>query len=93
VAAVVTLGAGGVIQRARVAMTGFASSAVRLAGVEATLTGQAASPDQIEGAAQRAVEGLELRDATGGGAAFKANLAAVYTRRALTRAVARARRP
>jgi aerobic carbon-monoxide dehydrogenase medium subunit len=92
VAAVVTLGAGGVVQRARVAMTGFASSAVRLRGVEATLTGKAASPEQIEGASRRAIEGLELRDATGGGAAFKGNLAAVYTRRALTRAVARARR-
>src|SRR5688572_23571967 len=91
VAASVTLGDGGAVQRARVAMTGLPSQATRLTGVEAALTGKSATPDQIEAAARRALEGLEIRDAVGGDAAYKTNLAAVYTRRALTRAVERAR--
>ena len=52
---------------------------------------KAPTSEQIEAAARRAAEGLELRDLTGGGAAYKSNLAVVYTRRALTRAVERAR--
>ena len=91
VAAVVTLGGDGAVQRSRVAMTGLPTHATRLTGVEAALTGKSATPDQIEAAARRALEGLEMRDAAGGGAAYKTNLAAVYARRALTRAVDRAR--
>jgi carbon-monoxide dehydrogenase medium subunit len=91
VAAVVTLGGGGIVQRARVAMTGLPSHAMLLTGVEAALTGKSATPDQIEAAARQAAEGLEVRDAVGGDAAYKTNLAAVYTRRALIRAVDRAR--
>jgi carbon-monoxide dehydrogenase medium subunit len=90
VAAVVTLGAGGVVQRARVGMTGLGPNAVRLTAVEDALTGKAATPEQIEGAARRAAERQEVRDAIGGDA-YKTNLAAVYTRRAVTRAVERAR--
>lgn len=91
VAATVTLGDGGVVQRARIAMTGFAAHAVRLRGVEAALVGKAAAPDRIEVAARRATEGLEVRDAAVGGASYKTHLAAVYTRRAVARAVGRAR--
>ena len=91
VAAVVTLDGGGVVQSARVALTGLASHATRLAGVEESIVGKAATPEAIEAAAQRAAEGLEMRDSGGGGVAYKANLAAVHARRALVRAVARAR--
>lgn len=91
VAAVVTLGGGGTVQAARVAMTGFASHATRLTAVENALTGKPATPDEIEAAARRAAEGLEVRDSAGGGAEYKANLAAVYARRALRRALDRAR--
>lgn len=91
VAAVVTLGGGDAVQRARVAMTGLASHALRLTAVESALAGKAATPDEIEAAAQRASEGLELRDSLGGSADYKKNLAAVYTRRAMRRAVDRAR--
>jgi carbon-monoxide dehydrogenase medium subunit len=90
VAAVVTLDGGGTVQTARVAMTGLASHPMRLTGVESVLAGKAATPEGIEAAARKAVDGLELRDAIGG-EAFKYNLAAVYTRRALARAVERAR--
>ena len=90
-AAVVTLGSGGVVQRARVAMTGLPSHAMRLTSVEQALTGKATSSEQIEAAAARAADGLEVRDTVGGDAAYKSNLASVYVRRALTRAVAQAR--
>jgi len=89
VAAVVTLGDDGSVRQTRVALTGLATHATRLAAVEQALTGNAATPELIEAAAARAAEGLELRD--GSDAAYKSNLAAVYTRRAVTRAVAHAR--
>ena len=92
VAAMVTLRDGGVIQGARVAITGYASHAVRLTSVEEALTGKAVTPEHLEAAAARAIEGLESREGTGSNAAHKANLVAVYTRRALTRAADRARR-
>jgi carbon-monoxide dehydrogenase medium subunit len=91
VAALVTLDGAGVVQGARVALTGLASHAARLVRVEESIVGKAATPKAIEAAAQRAAEGLEMRDSGGGGAAYKANLAAVYARRALARAVGRAR--
>jgi carbon-monoxide dehydrogenase medium subunit len=91
VAAVVTLGGGDVVRSARVALTGLASHATRLARVEESIVGKGATPDAIEAAARRAAEGLEMRDSGGGGTAYKANLAAVYARRALARAVDRAR--
>ena len=91
VAAVVTLGASGSIERARVAMTGLGPSARRLTRVEEALAGNAAVPDEIQAAARKAADGLEIRDTVGGDAAYKTNLATVYTRRALLRAVERAR--
>ena len=91
VAAVVTLGAGGTVRSARVAMTGLGPHAARLTAVEQALTGSSATPEQIEAAAGKAVVGLDLGEGPSGDAAFKRNLAAVYTRRALTRAVAKSR--
>jgi aerobic carbon-monoxide dehydrogenase medium subunit len=91
VAAVVTLDGAGAVERARVAMTGLGPQAVRLIKVEEALTGKAATPGEIAAAAGRAAEGLEPRNAVGGDPAYTTNLAVVYTRRALTRAVDRAR--
>jgi carbon-monoxide dehydrogenase medium subunit len=91
VAAVVTLDAGGVAQRVRVAMTGLASYPVRLTKVEESLAGKAVTAEAIQAAAALAAEGLEMRGTAGGDAAYRANLATVYARRALTRAFDRAR--
>jgi carbon-monoxide dehydrogenase medium subunit len=92
VAAVLTVRADGAVERARVAMTGYAAYATRLTSVEESLTGKAATPEQIEAAARRAADGLEPRDGAGGNVAHKTNLVAVYTRRALARAAERALR-
>lgn len=73
-------------------MTGYASYASRLTSVEQALTGKAVTPEHIEAAAGRAIEGLEPREGAGGNAAHKAHLVAVYARRALARAADRARR-
>ena len=91
VAAVVTIDGAGAVKRARVAMTGLGPQAARLIKVEEALTGKTATPDAIAAAAGRATDGLEPRNAVGGDTAYTINLAVVYTRRALTRAVDRAR--
>ena len=74
-AAAVTLDGKGAVQRAR---------------VEQALQGNSSSPSSLKAAAARAAEGLELRADSIGSADYKAHLAALYTERALRRAVARA---
>jgi aerobic carbon-monoxide dehydrogenase medium subunit len=90
VAAVVGLDGKGTVQRARVALTGLGSKVTRAAAVEQALLGKGTSPDYLKTASRRAADGLELRADTIGSADYKAHLAAVYTERALRRAVARA---
>ena len=91
VAALLTLDTGGVIVRARVAVTGLGPTASRATGVENALTGQAEREDLLDGAARRVTEGLELRGDLQGPPEYKAHLAALRTREALARALARAR--
>jgi len=90
VAAAVALDGKGAVQRARVALTGLGPKVSRAASVEQALQGKPTSPDSLKSAAARAAEGLELRADATGTADYKAHLAAVYTERALRRAVARA---
>ena len=89
-AATLTLDGRGAVQRARVALTGLAPKVVRAKAVEKALEASAPSPTSLRTAAQRAGDGLELRADAIGSADYKAHLAAVYTERALRRAVARA---
>jgi aerobic carbon-monoxide dehydrogenase medium subunit len=90
VAAAVALDGKGAVQRARVALTGIGPKVTRAASVEQALQGKATSPESLKSAAARAAEGLELRADSTGTADYKAHLAAVYTERALRRALARA---
>src|SRR6266851_3263485 len=90
VAVAVALDGKGAVQRARVALTGLGPKVTRAGSVEQALQGKATSPDSLKAAAARAAEGLELRPDSTGTADYKAHLAAVYTERALRRAVARA---
>jgi len=89
-AAAVTLDGKGAVQRARVALTGLGSKVSRATAVEQALQGKATSPEALQSAASRAADGLDLRADGTGSAEYKAHLVAVYTERALRRAVARA---
>jgi carbon-monoxide dehydrogenase medium subunit len=91
VAAEISLDARNTVQWSRIAITGLGSKVTRATGVERALQGKAADPAAIKAAAARAAEGLELRADLSGSAAYKAQLAAVYTERAALRAVSRAR--
>ena len=91
VAALVTLDGGRTIRSARVGITGLGNKATRATGVEEALSGKTADESTLESAAARAAEGLEPREDLQGSAEYKAHLARVYTRRALTRAVERGR--
>jgi carbon-monoxide dehydrogenase medium subunit len=91
VAAVVALGEGDTIEWTRVALTGLGVQPTRAEPVEWALTGQAASDALIADAAQHAADGIEIREDLQGTRAYKANLAGVCARRALERALTRAR--
>ena len=91
VAAEVSLDSGNAVQWARVALTGLASKVTRAAKVEQALQGKPADASTVKAASARAAEGLELRPDLTGSAAYKAQLAAVYTERAVLRAISRAR--
>lgn len=90
VAAEIFLDGRGAVQSSRIAITGLGPKARRAAQVEQALQGKAPDAPGLKAAAARAAEGFELRDDLLGSAAYKANLAAVYTERALRRAVSRA---
>jgi carbon-monoxide dehydrogenase medium subunit len=88
VAVMVTVAAGNV-SAARVAVTGLTLKPTRLSAVEQALTGQPANAATIESAAANAAQGLDLYDDAKGTAAYKGNLAKVFTQRALARALSR----
>jgi carbon-monoxide dehydrogenase medium subunit len=91
VAAEISLDARNIVQWSRIAITGLGPKVSRAGAVEQALQGKAADPTALKAASARAPEGLELRADLSGSAAYKAQLAAVYTERAVLRAVARAR--
>jgi carbon-monoxide dehydrogenase medium subunit len=91
VAAEVSLDGRGGVAWSRIALTGLGSKVSRATAVEQALQGKPADPAAIKSASTRAAEGLELRPDLTGSTAYKAQLAAVYTERAVLRAVSRAR--
>jgi carbon-monoxide dehydrogenase medium subunit len=91
VAAVIRLADGDRIDWARVALTGLGVQPTRAEPVEWALTGQDATDVLIANAAQHAADGIEIREDLLGSRAYTAHLAAVCARRALQRALARAR--
>jgi len=89
VAAVVTLDAKGNFERVRVGVTGLGAKAFRAKGVESALTGKA--PSEVAHAASRVADGIDALADIHASADFRAELARVYTRRALEQAIARAK--
>ncbi|HVC81391.1 MAG TPA: xanthine dehydrogenase family protein subunit M [Chloroflexota bacterium] len=90
VAAVVTLDEHGACSGARVAITGAGSKATRALGVESALAGRRLDDVTVAAAAEHAAEGLSLMSDLHASEEYRAHLATVFTRRAVTRAAARA---
>ena len=90
VAAVVTVGADGKCERARIGITGVGSTPMRAMAVEAALTGQELTAENIAAAAGQAAEGLDLNDDLFASAEYRGHLVRVYTRRAVEQAAAQA---
>lgn len=89
VAAVVGWSAGAV-SYARIAITGVGEVAYRAKGVEQALLGSDASEAAIAAAAARATEGQQVNSDIHADAEYRAAMAAVFTRRAIEAALARA---
>ncbi|GBC98435.1 Carbon monoxide dehydrogenase medium chain [bacterium HR17] len=90
VAAIVTLD-GGVLQDVRVGITGVAPKAYRATTVEHALKGKAPDAATVEQAARHAADGVTPLDDIHADADYRAHLAKVLTKRALLKAVERAR--
>ena len=91
VAACLTLDKGGTCQGTRVGMTGLGAKAFRAKAVENALNGKAPDAKALADAGVHAADGIDPLSDIHASAAFRAELARVYTRRALESAVARAR--
>ena len=82
---------GGVIQGARIGLTGATTQAVRLADVEKALIGQKATADVIKTASVQAGNSIEFLNADlHASAEYRRAMIPVFTRRALEKALARA---
>ncbi|HVA69221.1 MAG TPA: xanthine dehydrogenase family protein subunit M [Candidatus Binataceae bacterium] len=92
VAAWLTLDAKGAAQNVHVGVTGLGAKAFRASAVEKALTGKAPDAKSIADAASHAAEGIDALADIHAGSDFRAELARVYTRRALENAAARAKR-
>jgi carbon-monoxide dehydrogenase medium subunit len=90
VAAILSLGSGGKIESAAVGITGLGPKALRAEGVEKALKGNKASATLFADAARHAHRGIEPLGDLHASSDYRREMAVVFTRRALTRAAARA---
>lgn len=91
VAAVVTLGTDGTVGRAAVAVTGASATPFRAAAAERALQGTKADAAAIAKAATQAAERVTALSDLAASSEFRRHLITVHARRAIERAVARAR--
>jgi carbon-monoxide dehydrogenase medium subunit len=90
VAAVVGRGDGGAIDRAAIGVSGVGDTPYRAGAVEAAHTGSDGSADAIAAAASKVTEGVDVLGDIHADAAYRTAMAAVYARRAIEAALARA---
>ena len=90
VAVALQMGAGEVCQSSAVAITGVASKAYRAGDVEKVLQGQPLTEETITAAAEHATDGVDANSDLYASEEYRRHLAAVYTRRAIHTAAARA---
>jgi carbon-monoxide dehydrogenase medium subunit len=88
-AAVVMVDGNGVCQKASVGLNGITGKPMAAVGVEQALIGQRLDDQSIQEAAAKAADGLEPLGDIFASAMYRAHLARVYAKRALTRASAR----
>jgi carbon-monoxide dehydrogenase medium subunit len=91
VAAVVTLGGDGKVERAAVAVTGAAEKPYRAEAAEKELVGSSGDSTFIQSVTEKVVEGVTTLSDLAASSEFRSHLVAVYARRALTRAIEKAR--
>ncbi|MGH7905092.1 MAG: FAD binding domain-containing protein [Candidatus Binataceae bacterium] len=91
-AALVQLDKSGKCERIRIGVTGLGPKAFRAKAVEAALQGKALDAGVIDSAARQAASGIEALSDIHASSEFRAQLAQVYTRRAVAQAAATARR-
>jgi carbon-monoxide dehydrogenase medium subunit len=89
VAVGVVVGAGNVIEYLGVGVTGVGDHPYRASGVESALAGSSASADAIAAAASRAADGITVNSDIHASADYRRAMAAVITRRAIEKALAR----
>jgi len=90
VAACVSVNKGGKAEEVAVGITGVAPKAYRAAAVEKALRGKKVNPKLLAEAARHAAQGVEPLSDLHASAEYRREMAGVFTRRALERAVARA---
>src|SRR3990172_8932390 len=92
VAAVLTLDAKGVWEKASIAITGAGPKATRAKGVEAALQGKALDAATIQAASEKAADGIDVQADLQGSVEYKRHITKVYTKRAIEAALARAKK-
>lgn len=80
---------GGKLTFVRVGITGLAAKAFRAAGVEKLLEGTAGSATDVQKAANVVADGVDANSDLSASAAYRRQMAKVYTARAITQALAR----
>ena len=90
-AAVVGLKADGTVERASIGVTGAAAGPFRANAAERALVGTRGDASAIAAAAAKAADGMTLLSDLTASSEFRKQLLIVHTRRALERAVERAR--
>jgi aerobic carbon-monoxide dehydrogenase medium subunit len=91
VAAVVTIKADGAIERAAIAVAGAAAAAYRATAAERSLTGTKGDAKAIAEAAAKAANGITALADLAASAEYRKHLVTVYAKRAIERAIQRAR--
>ena len=91
IAAVVTLGKDGKIERAAIGVTGASATPFRATGAEKALAGTRGEPKDLDAAAPNAAQGVTTLADLVASSEYRSHLITVYARRALERALERAR--
>jgi carbon-monoxide dehydrogenase medium subunit len=91
VAAVVTIKTDGTVERAAIAVAGAAAAAYRATAAERSLTGTKGDAKAIAEAAAKAANGITALADLAASAEYRKHLVAVYAKRAIERALQRAR--